>query len=68
MIYLKRNHYYLKDELEVNIMRVNITLACSETGDKNYITTKNKRNNPERIEMKKYSKRLKKMTVHRETK
>ncbi|QBP42252.1 MULTISPECIES: 50S ribosomal protein L33 [Paenisporosarcina] len=49
-------------------MRVNITLACSETGDKNYITTKNKRNNPERIEMKKYSKRLKKMTLHRETK
>lgn len=55
--------------LEVlKIMRVNITLACSETGDKNYITTKNKRNNPERIEMKKYSKRLKKMTLHRETK
>lgn len=49
-------------------MRVNITLACTETGDKNYITTKNKRNNPERIEMLKYSKRLKKMTLHRETK
>jgi large subunit ribosomal protein L33 len=49
-------------------MRVNITLACTESGDKNYITTKNKRNNPERIEMMKYSKRLKKMTLHRETK
>ncbi|MCZ8538161.1 50S ribosomal protein L33 [Paenisporosarcina quisquiliarum] len=49
-------------------MRVNITLACTESGDKNYITTKNKRNNPERIEMMKYSKRLKKMTLHLETK
>ena len=26
------------------IMRVKITLACTETGDRNYITTKNKRN------------------------
>ncbi|AIY06732.1 LSU ribosomal protein L33p [Planococcus halocryophilus Or1] len=49
-------------------MRVNITLACTETGDRNYSTTKNKRTNPERIELKKYSPRLKKVTVHRETK
>ncbi|HHO6168358.1 50S ribosomal protein L33, partial [Staphylococcus aureus] len=28
-------------------MRVNVTLACTECGDRNYITTKNKRNNPE---------------------
>jgi len=49
-------------------MRVNITLACTETGDRNYITTKNKKNNPERIEMKKFSPRLNKHTLHRETK
>jgi large subunit ribosomal protein L33 len=49
-------------------MRVNVTLACTETGDRNYITTKNKRNNPDRLELKKYSPRLKKVTVHRETK
>ncbi|ETP67381.1 50S ribosomal protein L33 [Planomicrobium chinense] len=49
-------------------MRVNIILACTETGDRNYTTTKNKRNNPERIELKKYSPRLRKMTLHRETK
>jgi large subunit ribosomal protein L33 len=30
-------------------MRVNVTLACTECGDRNYITTKNKRNNPERV-------------------
>lgn len=49
-------------------MRVNITLACIETGDRNYSTTKNKRTNPERIELKKYSPRLKRATIHRETK
>ena len=49
-------------------MRVNVILECTETGDRNYITTKNKRNNPERIEFKKYSPRLNKVTLHRETK
>lgn len=33
-------------------MRVNVTLACTECGDRNYISTKTKRNNPERVEMK----------------
>ncbi|WP_081986904.1 50S ribosomal protein L33 [Planococcus sp. CAU13] len=47
--------------------KVNITLACIETGEQNYTTTKNKRNNPERIELKKYCPRLRKMTLHRET-
>ena len=42
------------------MMRVKITLACTETGDRNYITTKNKRTNPDRIELKKYCPRLKK--------
>ena len=32
-------------------MTVNVTLACTECGDRNYITKKNKRNNPERIEL-----------------
>ncbi|WP_373892820.1 50S ribosomal protein L33 [Virgibacillus natechei] len=49
-------------------MRVNITLACTESGDRNYISTKNKRTNPERLELMKYSPRLKKHTLHRETK
>ncbi|MEK4368237.1 50S ribosomal protein L33 [Paenibacillus sp. FSL R5-0473] len=48
-------------------MRVIVTLACTECGDRNYTTIKNKRNHPERLEMKKYSPRLKKMTIHRET-
>jgi large subunit ribosomal protein L33 len=49
-------------------MRVTITLACTESGDRNYITTKNKRTTPERIELKKYCPRLRKVTLHRETK
>jgi len=49
-------------------MREQITLACTETGDRNYITTKNKQKNPERLELMKYSPRLRKHTLHRETK
>ncbi|EAE4379711.1 50S ribosomal protein L33 [Listeria monocytogenes] len=32
------------------------------------MTTKNKRENPERIELKKYCPRLRRVTLHRETK
>ncbi len=53
---------------EVTIMRVQVILECTETGDRNYHTVKNKKNNPERIELKKYSPRLNKVTLHRETK
>ena len=49
-------------------MTVKITLACTESKQRNYNTTKNKKNNPERLEMKKYCRFCKKHTVHRETK
>ncbi|QHT61090.1 50S ribosomal protein L33 [Paenibacillus lycopersici] len=48
-------------------MRVTVTLACTECGDRNYTTSKNKRNHPERLEVRKYCPRLKKVTIHRET-
>ncbi|UHA75564.1 50S ribosomal protein L33 [Paenibacillus sp. 481] len=48
-------------------MRVIVTLACTESGDRNYTTTKNKRTNPERLEHHKYCPRLKRVTLHRET-
>ena len=35
-------------------VRVKITLACTECKQRNYNTMKNKRNNPDRIEMSKY--------------
>ncbi|MFD2170003.1 50S ribosomal protein L33 [Tumebacillus lipolyticus] len=49
-------------------MREKVTLACTESGDRNYVTSKNKKNNPERLEIRKFSPRLKKYTMHRETK
>lgn len=35
-------------------MRVNITLEHKESGERLYLTQKNKRNNPDRLELKKY--------------
>lgn len=49
-------------------MRVNITLECTECHEQTYLTSKNKRNNPDRIELKKYCPRDHKVTLHRETK
>ena len=49
-------------------MRINILLECAETGERLYLTSKNKRNNPERLELKKYSPKLRKHVVFKETK
>jgi large subunit ribosomal protein L33 len=49
-------------------MTVKITLACTECKQRNYNKEKNKKNNPDRLEMKKYCRFCKKHTVHRETK
>jgi len=49
-------------------MRVKITMACGECKRRNYITTKNKRTNPDRIELNKYCPFCKKHTAHKETK
>jgi len=49
-------------------MRVKITLACSECKQRNYDTKKNKKNDPDRLEMNKYCRFCKKHTLHRETK
>ena len=48
-------------------MRVNITLECTECGEQTYLTNKNKRHNPDRLELKKYCPRCRKATLHRET-
>jgi large subunit ribosomal protein L33 len=48
-------------------VRPKITLACVDCKERNYITKKNRRNNPDRLEMKKFCPRDKKHTVHRET-
>ncbi|GIP41513.1 50S ribosomal protein L33 [Paenibacillus sp. J31TS4] len=48
-------------------MRVIITLACLNCKQRNYTSNKNKRNNPDRMEMKKYCKFCNEQTLHRET-
>lgn len=45
-----------------------IRVVCTEDGKNYYTTTKNKRNTTERLELKKYNPRLRKVTVHREKK
>ena len=50
------------------VMRVKITLACSECKQRNYDTKKNKKNDPDRLEAKKYCRFCRKHTLHKETK
>jgi large subunit ribosomal protein L33 len=54
--------------------RVQVILECTEhkesgkPGASRYITTKNKKNTPERMEIKKFNPILKRMTLHKEIK
>lgn len=55
-------------------VRHQVILECTEhkntgePGTSRYITTKNRRNTPERLELKKYNAVLKKYTLHKEIK
>ena len=57
-----------------NKNRVQVILECTEQkesgvqGMSRYITTKNKKNTTQRLELKKYNPYLKKYTIHREIK
>lgn len=53
---------------EVEYMRTKITLACTECKQRNYNTTKEKKNHPERMEIKKYCRFCRTHTLHKETK
>lgn len=54
--------------------RVQVILECTEhknsgmLGMSRYISSKNKKNTPERIELKKYNPILRKVTLHKEIK
>ncbi len=54
--------------------RIQIILECTEhknsgmPGTSRYVTQKNRKNTPDRLELKKYNSILKRMTVHREIK
>ena len=45
-----------------------VTLQCSECKERNYITEKNRKNDPNRLELKKYCPRCRTHRLHRETK
>jgi len=44
-----------------------ILLVCTECKEKNYITKKNKINTTEKLEIKKFCKKCKKHTLHKES-
>ena len=54
--------------------RIPVILECTEhkatgvAGTSRYITTKNRKNTPERMEVKKYNRILRKHTIHKEIK
>ncbi|MDR0384700.1 MAG: 50S ribosomal protein L33 [Prevotellaceae bacterium] len=54
--------------------RIQVILECTEQkgsglpGMSRYITTKNKKNTPDRLERRKYNPILKKVTIHKEIK
>ena len=50
-----------------NPTRTLVTLACTECKERNYSTSKNKRSQPDRIEISKYCPRCNKHTVQKET-
>jgi len=50
-------------------VRIQVILECTEApGTSRYVTTKNRRNTPERLQLKKYNPVLRKHTLHREIK
>ncbi len=48
-------------------VRIAVTMACEECKRRNYQTQKNKRNNPDRISMRKYCRWCREHTDHKET-
>ena len=55
-------------EIMANDARVKITLVCTECKQRNYDTKKNKKNDPDRLELKKFCKFCRKHTLHKESK
>ncbi len=62
------DHKRRKYTVEVEVVRVKITLACTECKQRNYNMTKEKKNHPDRMETSKYCRFCKKHTLHKETK
>ena len=67
-------HFIRIDMAKKGNSRVQVILECTEhkdsgkPGTSRYITTKNKKNTPDRLEIKKFNPILKRMTLHKEIK
>jgi len=48
-------------------VRPKITMACTVCKNRNYVTSKNRRNDPDRIALHKFCRKCGKHTEHRET-
>ena len=57
-----------KNQVEVEVVRTKITLACTECKQRNYNMTKDKKTHQDRMETKKYCRFCKTHTLHKETK
>ena len=49
-------------------MRTILLLQCGECKNRNYSSMKNKKNTPDKLEIKKYCRHCRKHTMHKETK
>ncbi|MDD2258566.1 MAG: 50S ribosomal protein L33 [Bacilli bacterium] len=47
-------------------MRVTFLMRCTVCGEENYLTEKNKKNTPDRIEVNKFCPKCRKQTLHKE--
>ena len=71
MVTISRENKSVLQEVPTNMandVRVRVTLVCSECKQRNYDTKKNKKHDPDRIELKKYCRFCRKHTVHKESK
>lgn len=46
--------------------RVVVEMACTECRNRNYVTSKNRRNDPDRLELRKFCPRCRAHRLHRE--
>ncbi|MGI6551267.1 MAG: 50S ribosomal protein L33 [Syntrophomonadales bacterium] len=49
-------------------MRVAVTMSCTQCKQRNYMTTKDKKKHPEKLELRKYCRFCNEHTVHKEGK
>ena len=64
---LRADPYTFRRTMARGDVRIAVTLACEECKRRNYQTEKSKRNNPDRIEFRKYCRWCGRHTPHRET-